>query len=117
MVKCGKGRGVIVTFSFHRSSKTLLRNNAGLSSVQTHPSHQGRGAASMLMKWGVERADADGLPCYVNAEEAAYALYRRFGFVDLYEGGIDLGKFGGDGVYRTMGMVRWPKGKRHEGEH
>ena len=75
--------------------------------MQTHPSHQGRGAASLLMKWGVERADADGLPCYVNAEEAAYALYRRFGFQDLVEGEIDLARFGGVGVYKTMGMVRW----------
>lgn len=36
----------------------------------------------MLMKWGCDLADADGVAAYVDASKSGAALYERFGFVD-----------------------------------
>ncbi|GAB7351135.1 hypothetical protein MBLNU459_g1592t1 [Dothideomycetes sp. NU459] len=38
-----------------------------LKTLATHPSHQGRGAGSMLIGWGLDRADEDGLEAYLEA--------------------------------------------------
>lgn len=48
----------------------------------THPDYHRRGAASMLVKWGCELADSEGLPAYVSASREGAPLYARFGFVD-----------------------------------
>lgn len=46
----------------------------------THPDYRCRGAASVLVAWGCEKADRDGVAVYVDASEAGAALYQRFGF-------------------------------------
>lgn len=48
----------------------------------THPDYRRRGAASMLVAWGCEVADRDGVPAYVDASEDGLPLYQRFGFED-----------------------------------
>ncbi|TDZ27371.1 putative transcriptional regulatory protein [Colletotrichum spinosum] len=53
-----------------------------LDTVATHPDYQRRGAGSMLVKWGCERADEDGVGAYVDASKAGAPLYQRHGFVD-----------------------------------
>ena len=45
------------------------------------PSAQGTGKGGAVIRAGLERADADGLPCCLEtAREANLGLYRRFGF-------------------------------------
>lgn len=39
----------------------------------------------MLVAWGCEKADRDGVAVYVDASEAGAALYQRFGFEDRSE--------------------------------
>ncbi|CAJ0543151.1 Ff.00g004350.m01.CDS01 [Fusarium sp. VM40] len=53
-----------------------------LDTLVTHPDYQRCGAGSMLMKWGCDLADADGVAAYVDASKSGAALYERFGFVD-----------------------------------
>jgi predicted N-acetyltransferase YhbS len=48
----------------------------------THPDFQKRGAGSMLVKWGCDLADKDGVSAYVDASKTGAPLYERFGFVD-----------------------------------
>lgn len=36
----------------------------------------------MLVKWGCDLADRDGVAAYVDGTKAGAALYKKFGFVD-----------------------------------
>ncbi|KDN64636.1 putative acetyltransferase [Colletotrichum sublineola] len=56
-----------------------------LDTLVTHPDYQRRGAGSMLLKWGCELADENGVGAYVDASKAGKGLYERFGFVDKSE--------------------------------
>ncbi|KAH7165779.1 acyl-CoA N-acyltransferase [Dactylonectria macrodidyma] len=40
----------------------------------------GKGAASPLMRWGVDRADEDGLPCFLEATPNGRGMYEKYGF-------------------------------------
>ncbi|KAJ5280048.1 acetyltransferase [Penicillium angulare] len=53
-----------------------------LDIVATHPSYQRQGAATMLVKWACEQADAERLSIYVGASEDGAVFYARFGFTD-----------------------------------
>lgn len=54
-----------------------------LESLGTHPDYQRRGAGSMLVKWGCDLADKDGVAAFVNASKEGAALYKKYGFVDF----------------------------------
>ncbi|KAJ5638116.1 hypothetical protein N7490_007995 [Penicillium lividum] len=58
------------------------RNFYYLDMLVVHPEYRGRGAASMLIQWGCELADREGVPVYLDAHVDAASLYRRFGFKD-----------------------------------
>lgn len=49
----------------------------------TLPEYQGRGAGSLLVKWGCDLADKDGVAAYVDASKEGAPLYKKYGFVDL----------------------------------
>ncbi|EXK77166.1 hypothetical protein FOQG_18120 [Fusarium oxysporum f. sp. raphani 54005] len=53
-----------------------------LDMLATHPEYQRRGAGSMLIKWGCDLADENGVEVYVDASKDAAPLYWKFGFVD-----------------------------------
>ena len=56
------------------------------------PSAQGTGKGGAVIRAGLERADADGLPCSLEtAKEVNLSLYRRFGFVITQEWGMPGG--------------------------
>jgi ribosomal protein S18 acetylase RimI-like enzyme len=49
--------------------------------VAVDPELQGKGAGSALVKEGLARADAAGVPCYLEtSEETNIGFYRRLGF-------------------------------------
>ncbi|KAL6402103.1 hypothetical protein AUP68_14568 [Ilyonectria robusta] len=51
-----------------------------LSLIGVRKEWMGKGAASPLMRWGVERADEDGLPCFLEATPNAKGMYEKYGF-------------------------------------
>ena len=51
----------------------------------THPKHRRKGAASMLMQWGIGMADRLGLESWVSARPSAKPLYMRYGFEVIKE--------------------------------
>ncbi|SCN65436.1 uncharacterized protein FFB20_01653 [Fusarium fujikuroi] len=53
-----------------------------LDTLVTHPDYQRCGAGSMLMNFGCDLADKDGVAAYVDASKSGAGLYKRFGFVD-----------------------------------
>ncbi|KAI9736230.1 MAG: hypothetical protein M1834_001116 [Cirrosporium novae-zelandiae] len=56
-----------------------------LELLVTLNAHQGRGAGSMLVKWGAERADQEGLEAWLEASEKGLRLYERFGWQKVTE--------------------------------
>ncbi|GIK06125.1 hypothetical protein Aspvir_001768 [Aspergillus viridinutans] len=61
-----------------------------LDMLVTHPDYRRQGAGSMLIQWGCDRADGEGVPAYVDAHHAAAPLYRKFGFRDRTDVQVDL---------------------------
>jgi ribosomal protein S18 acetylase RimI-like enzyme len=60
-----------------------------LETLGVHPRCHGRGVGTALIRAGLERADADGLPCYLETSDPANeAFYRRLGF-DVVEPRLD----------------------------
>lgn len=60
-----------ITDNFHASVLKLLA---------TSPSYQRRGAASLMLAWGTELADRQGLVCWTVASSEGLSLYQKFGF-------------------------------------
>lgn len=65
--------------------------------------HQGKGAASPLLRWGCERADEDGLLAFLEAVPAARPVYERYGFRALDR--LEVAAPGG-GVVTQVFMLR-----------
>lgn len=81
----------------------------GMTFVGTLPEHQGRGAATILTNWGLERAKKDNLPVYLESTVAASSLYRRLGFVALDGLWMKLPETapdGGPNIYEELGMLK-----------
>ncbi|KAJ3951994.1 hypothetical protein N0V92_011578 [Colletotrichum tropicale] len=56
-----------------------------LNILFTIPEYRRRGAASLVMDWGVGRADCMGLDIYVEASEGGKPLYEKYGFKAIEE--------------------------------
>lgn len=56
-----------------------------LNILFTIPEYRRRGAASLVMDWGVERADCMGLDVYIEASEGGKPLYEKYGFEAIEE--------------------------------
>ena len=75
-----------------------------LQMLATHPDWQRQSLGADLMASMFERADAEGLPCYLETETAEnVAYYRRHGFVVRSEWDVPL-----DGPH-MWGMLRPPR--------
>ncbi|SDA02906.1 BZ3500_MvSof-1268-A1-R1_Chr11-1g03209 [Microbotryum saponariae] len=51
-----------------------------LGSFCVDPKYQGQGIGSALIRWGLDRADEDGLPCYTDASVVGQPAYKKAGF-------------------------------------
>lgn len=51
-----------------------------LSFLATDPDHERRGAATILIKWGLDRCSEDKTSAYLESTPVASALYTRLGF-------------------------------------
>ncbi|KAJ5774882.1 Acyl-CoA N-acyltransferase [Penicillium paradoxum] len=58
------------------------RKHYYLDMLGTHPDYRCRGAGSMLVRWGCDIADREGVGAYIDASEAGVPLYTKYGFVD-----------------------------------
>lgn len=76
--------------------------------LATAPAHQHHGAGTQLLAHILARADAAGLPVYLEATATAKRLYERHGFVPRTELRFDPAAYGvqGLGVERQTVMVR-----------
>lgn len=51
-----------------------------LDLLGVHPSAQRRGVGGRLVEWGMEKAQAEGIPCVLSASGDGVRLYERYGF-------------------------------------
>ncbi|PGH36307.1 hypothetical protein GX50_00812 [[Emmonsia] crescens] len=52
-----------------------------LRSLAVDPDFSGRGLATQLVQWGIDRAKEDNIPAFLESSPAALGLYKRLGFV------------------------------------
>jgi GNAT superfamily N-acetyltransferase len=92
-----------------------------LSALFTSPKYQRRGVGTSILKWGNERADEEGLPCFLQSTPFGYGLYKELGWKDVGSLDVDLrdwvrGARGvlatGWGIYSVSYMVRLPEDRR-----
>lgn len=56
-----------------------------LELIATRPEFQGKGAAGSLLRWGLEKADSEGLDAYLEASPDGKPIYEQFGFIAQQE--------------------------------
>jgi len=62
------------------SAEHMNKPHVFLNILFTHPEHRGKGAASLVMKWGLEHADRLGLESFIEATDMGKPVYEKFGF-------------------------------------
>lgn len=80
-----------------------------LNSLATHPDHQRRGAGKLLLDWGMQKADTDGLVTYLDATQLARPIYAKRGFEVKRTVEWDRKVWGGEGVDVHYCMLRVPR--------
>lgn len=83
-----------------------------LNAFATHPDHQSRGAGSLLLNWGLQKADREGLVTYLDATETGRPVYEKRGFKLVKATEWDRVPWGGQGKDWHGQMVRQPQGVR-----
>ncbi|PTU22680.1 hypothetical protein P175DRAFT_0555346 [Aspergillus ochraceoroseus IBT 24754] len=68
----------------------------------------GRGCVSVILNWGIQQADASGAKIFLESSPQAHRLYTKYGWRDIDQSMINLGHFGGKGLYPLTIMVRDP---------
>ncbi|EPE32537.1 Amidase signature (AS) enzyme [Glarea lozoyensis ATCC 20868] len=74
---------------YHERAEEAMRRVLGeeggrcyrLTFVGTHPDFQRRGAATILLEWGLSRAEKENVPVYLESTLSAASIYRRHGFI------------------------------------
>jgi predicted N-acetyltransferase YhbS len=56
----------------------------------TIPAYRRRGVGSMVMEWGVKKADELGIEGFLEASELGDHLYTKFGFIEIDRTTIDM---------------------------
>lgn len=69
-----------------------------LDTCVTLPQHERKGAGSMLVRWGCERADEAGVEAYLEASRIGAPVYARHGFEAVKDVELDLRKWGGEEI-------------------
>lgn len=62
----------------------------------TSPAYQRRGIGASLIQYGLEKADKEGVPCYLTASPMGAPLYKKVGFEEVGRVEVELEQFGGE---------------------
>ena len=89
-----------------------------LMHMVTRPSERGKGAARLLVQWGVERAERTGQPACLEAGVMGRPIYEKMGFRQVGElMELDLGSYGVEGSFVMAKMAYWPGGGEQSQVH
>ena len=90
----------------------MLTNVTDLEMVATDPAYQGKGAGSQMMRFGMEKADEEGVEAYLEASPDAVPLYEKFGFREASRTDTFIKNERVKGTwYRNLFMIRPAKDK------
>ncbi|KAG4437286.1 hypothetical protein IFR05_007224 [Cadophora sp. M221] len=84
-------------------------NTVDLSFCFVHPHYQRQGIASSLLAVGLREADARKARFWCTSTPQAVSAYEKIGWGVVETHRVDLGKYGGDGIYTRAWMVREPR--------
>lgn len=80
-----------------------------LMHMVTHPAHRGKGAAGLLIKWGIEQAHKGRVPAFLEAGVAGQPIYERYGFVQVGAPlEVNLKAFDMDMIFKMCTMGYFP---------
>jgi GNAT superfamily N-acetyltransferase len=82
--------------------------------LAVEPGFQRMGIGKRLLEWGLEKADREGLECWIEASPAGKPLYEKLGWREVGVTDVELRRWGwkGEGeVTRTVSMFRGVGGK------
>lgn len=82
---------------------------AVLEFIATLPQHQGQGVGKALLRWGIERAEAEHRRIYLEATMEGLPVYEKSGWRALEQVDIDYTRWGGQGEQTLTLMVRDPR--------
>lgn len=77
-----------------------------LKRLHTEPKHQRRGAASLLLKWGLEESDRLGIPAVLESSPQGRLLYEKWGFREVDNLTVDFSPWGGPSKIEVPLMLR-----------
>ncbi|EDU40086.1 GNAT family acetyltransferase [Pyrenophora tritici-repentis] len=109
----GPGRNVEATLMYAgglaEKKREILGNRPHmyLHLLHTDPDHQGRGAGSLLLDWGIKRSDELGLPIYLESSAAGHRFYQNRGFKDVEFLTVNFTPWGGP-IHQQPLMLREP---------
>ena len=81
-----------------------------LSFLFVDPEYQRQGIGSLLLQWGLKKADEMGAKIWLTSTPKAASMYGRNGWKVMDRHEVDLEKHGGQGLYVRRWMLREPKG-------
>ncbi|KAI1205193.1 putative GNAT family acetyltransferase [Annulohypoxylon truncatum] len=78
-----------------------------LSFIGTDPSYERRGAATMMIQWGIDQCKKHGVPAYLESTLEAAPLYRKLGFIEMEKISLDYEVAGSEitQTYEEIGFV------------
>lgn len=79
-----------------------------LSLFFVHPDYQHQGIGSLLLRWGIQKAEEMGAKIWLSSTAYAVVVYEKKGWKVVERREVELGKYGGEGVYSRPWMVRKP---------
>ncbi|KAH8700371.1 acyl-CoA N-acyltransferase [Talaromyces proteolyticus] len=82
-----------------------------LSFIGTDPKHERRGAASILIQWGLEYSKRDNIPVALESTQVAWPLYQKLGFRAEKDISMVLEGLGADGkpiIYEEKSLIFRP---------
>lgn len=61
--------------------------------ISVHPSHQGKGVGTALMRWGTDRCDEENVFCWVSSSMGGWGAFEKRGFREVGRLDLDLDEF------------------------
>lgn len=86
----------------------LIGMHPDLHMLAISEAHQGKGAGTMLLQWGQQRAATDGVQAFLDSTVRGKPVYEKAGFVAGKEWNIDYSKYGVNHWNRQFPMVWTP---------
>ena len=92
----------------------LIESNPALSLCFVHPDYQRKGVGTLLLQRGIERAEGAQANIWLTSTPQAVPTYLKNGWEVKEIQTIDLGEYGGEGIYNRAWMLREPAQIMHE---